>query len=80
MYEKADRGEGYRGTTEEIDKQMREELAEKLPKMLKEAYKKMEFGKTETMTVTVKKDENGLYKADIGQFIIKIMDLKEKEH
>ena len=78
--EKANKGDPeYRGTGEEIDAKMRKEFAEKLPKMLEEAYQSMENGKQETMTLTVKKGENGLYAVDIGKFLIKIMDLTVKE-
>ena len=76
--EKVNKGE-YRGTKAEIDAQMRKEFAKKLPEMLEEAYQTMENGKQETMTLTVKKGENGLYTVDIGKFLIKIMDLSTKE-
>lgn len=78
--EKANKGDPeYRGTGEEIDAKMRKEFAEKIPEMLEEAYKTMESGKQETMTLTVKKQENGLYTVDIGKFLIKIMDLSAKQ-
>ncbi len=76
--EKVNKGE-YRGTKAEIDAQMRKEFAKKLPEMLDEAYQTMENGKQETMALTVKKGENGLYTVDIGKFLIKIMGLTAKQ-
>lgn len=75
---KVENGE-YRGTAEEITQQMQAEFAANLPKMMEEAYKTMEFGKAETMELIVKKGDNGLYKFDASEFIIKIMDLGEKQ-
>ena len=74
--EKVNKGE-YRGAKAEIDAQMRKEFAKKLPEMLEEAYQTMENGKQETMTLTVKKGENGLYTVDIGKFLIKLRILSQ---
>ncbi len=77
-HKKVNKGE-YRGATEEINAQLQEEFTKKLPDMLEEAYKTMEFGKTETIVLVVKKSENGLYTVDVGEFIEKIMNLSTKE-
>lgn len=81
LYEKADNGE-YRGTLEEVNKQIEKEFIENSFSLFEESYKKMEFGETETFTFTIQKDESGLYKIGEGQiaeFIKKIMNLDAKQ-
>ena len=76
--QKANKGE-YEGTVEEINEQIQKEFAEKLPSMLEEAYETMTFGEEKTMVLTVKKNEKGLYSADISEFIVKMMGLTTKQ-
>lgn len=69
----------YKGESrEEIEKQMQAEFLENACALLEEAYKTMEFSEKQTITFTIKKGENGLYKLQEGemtQFIVKIMSL-----
>ena len=65
-----------------INQQMQAEYATNLASMLKEANETMEFGDEESIVLSVKKGENGLYVIDgtqIGQFLLKIMGLGENQ-
>jgi len=78
---KVEAGE-YRGSMEEIDTLMKTEYAVNLASMLKKAAEQMEDGESGTITVIVKKGENGLYSmsgAQISEFLAKIMGLNEKQ-
>lgn len=78
---KVENGE-YRGTLDAINQQMQAEYATNLASMLKEANETMEFGDEESIVLSVKKGENGLYVIDgtqIGQFLLKIMGLGENQ-
>ena len=78
---KVENGE-YRGTMEEIDAQMKADYAVNLAKVLKEAAKTMKDGESQTVVVTVKKGENGLYNIEgsqISEILTKMMGLSKKE-
>lgn len=81
MNEKKERGE-YRGSLEEVQKQMQEEYLSDCCGILEEAFEKMEFGEKQTVVMKIIKDEDGLYKLEettITQFLLKILNLDEKE-
>ena len=78
---KVENGE-YRGTIEEIDAQMKANYAVNLADVLKEAAKTMKDGESQTVVVTVKKGENGLYNIEgsqISGILTKMMGLSKKE-
>lgn len=77
IYTKMEAAE-YQGTLEEIEKQMKKEYADSVPKSLKKAYETMEYQAAETVVLTVKKGDNGLYgvdSAELNGFIVKILGL-----
>ena len=80
LKEKADKGEGYRGTIDEINAQMKEEFLNNSCKLFEEAYSTMEFGKEKTVVLSVVKGDDGLYElknAEIAQFLQKILGIDE---
>ena len=77
IQEKVDLGE-YKGTQEEIVKQMQDEYQKNCCDLLERARQEMEFSETETELFVVRKNTNGLYELDevqITAFINKIMGL-----
>ena len=71
--EKVENGE-YRGTTDEIVAQMQQDFLKEVYPLFEEAAKNMEYGKKQTIVITVEKGENDLYKIDqeqISNFIKK---------
>ncbi len=80
LSEKADDGGEYKGTDEEISVQMQEEFLNNACTLLEQAYKTMEFGEQQTMTFTIKKGSDGIYKIDneeIIEFVEKITGIAE---
>lgn len=77
IYAKMEAAE-YQGTLAEIEKQMKKEYADSVPSILKKAYETMEYQTAETVVLTVKKGDNGLYGVDgaeLNDFIVKILGL-----
>lgn len=81
MNEKKENGE-YRGSLEEVQTQMQTEYLTACCTLLEEAYNQMEFGEEQTVVLKVVKGDDGFYKLEesaITQFLLKILNLDEKE-
>lgn len=77
--EKADAGE-YRTGDVSIASQMQEEFLNNSCALLEQAYETMEFGEKQTITFTVKRDEDGAYginNEEIMDFVEKITGIDE---
>lgn len=75
--EKVESGQ-YKGTEEEITKQMQQEYISNSYGLLKTAFQEMQYSETQTMEFVVKKNDEGLFVVDEGQiheFVVKIMGL-----
>ncbi len=75
LSQKAHGGEEFKGTPEEILAKIQEEFLNNACTVLEQAYKTMEFGEQQTMTFTIKKGSDGIYKIDnkeIIEFVEKI--------
>lgn len=81
MLEKVQRGE-YQGTQDEINAQMQQETITNDYALLEAAYQNVQYGEKETMTFTVKRDENQAFALDsatLSKFLAKIMALDAKQ-
>lgn len=82
MLEKAQSGGEYKGTPEEINAQMEQEIIANDYTVLEAAYQNVQYGDKETMVFTVKRGENqafALESATLSEFLAKIMGLDEKQ-
>ncbi len=77
--DKVQKGE-YKGTAEEINKQMQDEFLENAYLLLEEAYNTMEYSEKESTVFRVFVGGNDMFQmddAEIKEFIVKIMRLDE---
>ncbi len=83
MLEKVQRGEGeYRGTPDEINAQMQQEIITNDYALLEAAYQNVQYGEKETIIFTVKRGENQAFALDsaaLSEFLAKIMNLDAKQ-
>lgn len=82
MLEKAQSGGEYKGTPEEINAQMEQEIIANDYTVLEAAYQNVQYGDKETIVFTVKRGENqafALESATLSEFLAKIMGLDEKQ-
>jgi len=81
LTEKVENGE-YRGTLEEINKQMQKDFLTNAYALFEESFNTMEYGDAETYVFTIVKDTEGMYdldEAQISEFITKILNLDENQ-
>lgn len=79
LKEKAERGE-YKGTKEEINKQMQEEFLNNSYEALKKAYQNIQYGEAETFVFKITSDDKNVFSVDdndISLLITKILRLDE---
>lgn len=82
MLDKAHSGGEYRGTPEEINAQMEQEIIANDYTVLETAYEKVQYGDKETVVFTVKRGENQAFALDgaqLSEFLAKIMNLDAKQ-
>lgn len=80
LSQKAHAGEEFKGTDEEILAKIQEEFLNNACKVLEQAYQTMEFKEKQTMTFTIKKESDGIYKIDnkeIIEFVEKITGIHD---
>ena len=83
LNEMANNGEKYRGNLDETMAQIKEDVLNNSCALLEEAYNNMQFGEEQTMVLTVKKGESGLYELETGaitEFLKKILSIDEIQH
>ena len=79
--EKVEKGE-YKGTKEEITKQMQQEYLYNCCELFKTAYEEMKYLEKETIELVVKRNEDKLFVIDevqMHEFLVKIMGLDIKQ-
>jgi hypothetical protein len=82
ILEKAQRGDEYRGTPEEINAQMQQEMIANDYTVLESAYQNVQYDGKETFVFTVKRGENEAFALDsaaLSEFLAKIMNLDAKQ-
>lgn len=70
----------YRGSEEEIENQIMEEITSNACQLLEKAYESCEYGEKQTVILRVKADKNGMYSVDeddMNNLIKKILRLDE---
>ena len=70
----------YRGSEEEIENQIMEEITSNAYQLLEKAYESCEYGEKQTVILRVKADKNGMYSIDeddMNNLIKKILRLDE---
>ena len=80
--EKAKRGDEYRGTPEEINAQMQQDIIANDYTVLEAAYQNVQYGEKETFVFVVKRGENEAFALDstaLSEFLVKIMNLDVKQ-
>lgn len=80
--EKAKRGDEYRGTPEEINAQMQQEIIANDYTVLESAYQNVQYGEKDTFVFTVKRSESEAFALDsaaLSEFLAKIMNLDAKQ-
>jgi len=82
LLDKAQSGGEYRGTPEEINAQMQQEIIANDYTVLESAYQNVQYGEKNTFVFTVKRSESEAFALDsaaLSEFLAKIMNLDAKQ-
>ena len=82
LLDKAQSGGEYRGTPEEINAQMQQEIIANDYTVLESAYQNVQYGEKDTFVFTVKRSESEAFALDsaaLSEFLAKIMNLDAKQ-